>query len=72
MAYLLYDSIYESLMRCRERAAAGEQGDRQYAARFLAGALTGVVQEYCAAEPPYSAEELYRVLYELFSGKLFR
>ena len=67
--YLLYNSIYEALLSCPE-CVRGPQ--RQYAAHFIAGGITGVVREYCASEPPPSAEELCEILMGLFSGRFFR
>ena len=72
VAYLLYDSIYESLLCCREYGNAQPRAEHQYAAHFLAGALTGVVRQYCSAEPPASADFLHEVLYDLFNGNFFR
>ena len=72
VSHLLYDSIHASLMCCREHDPDSSQRERQYTAHFLAGALTGVVQQYCTAEPPDSAEALCQILYNLLTGKLFR
>ena len=72
VVYLLYNSIYESLLCCREQGRGGENAAESYAANFLAGALTGVVRQYCSSEPPDSEEALYGILHELFGGGMFR
>ena len=67
VGFLLYRSVYEAVSRlgCRE----GTEWD--YAANFVAGGITGVVRQYCAAEPPADCEELYRILCRLFQGGCF-
>ena len=72
VAYLLYDSIYQSLLCCPEHGAEAPGRQRQYSAHFLAGALTGVVQQYCAEDPPDSADALCQILLDLFRGGSFR
>lgn len=72
VAYLLYDSIRASLLCCRAQSADASRREAQYTSHFLAGALTGVVQQYCAEDPPPSADVLDRMLHDLFSGVLFR
>lgn len=72
VGYLLYDSIYDSLLCCQEHGNASPQMERQYAAHFLAGALTGVVRQYCSAEPPASVDILHQILYDLLNGNFFR
>ena len=69
VGYLLYDSIYESLIACSECLRGP---DRQYAANFIAGGVTGVIREYCAAEPPPDQETLFRILMSLFSGAFWK
>ena len=71
VAYLLYDSICESLMCCQKHTMDTPRREHPYTVHFLAGALTGIVQQYCAAEPPDSADTLCGILHDLFSGKMF-
>ena len=71
VAYLLYNSIYDSLLGCGNAPAEPPGVERQYAAHFLAGALTGVVRQYCASEPPAPAESLAAILYDLMNGSCF-
>ena len=68
VGYLQYNSIFESLLSCRECLNTPEPL-RRYAARFVAGGITGVVREYCAAEPPVSADALNEILLGLFTGR---
>ena len=75
VAYLLYDSICESLLCCREHAlcpGTAYAARREYAVPFLAGGLTGVVRQYCTAEPPPSADALYEILCALLGGEGLR
>ena len=71
ISYLLYSSMYDSFFGCCGCLGAMPERERQYAAHFLAGGLTGVVREYCDSEPPSSAEALYDMLLRLFSGRFF-
>ncbi|MBQ9685364.1 MAG: TetR/AcrR family transcriptional regulator [Oscillospiraceae bacterium] len=71
IVYLLYNSVYASFSGCCECLGAMPERERQYAAHFLAGGLTGVVREYCDSEPPASADALYDMLLRLFSGRIF-
>ena len=72
IAWLVYNSIYESLLCCRKYAAESAESVFPYAAHFLAGGLTGIVRQYCAADTEVSAETLYDILYGLVSGAYFR
>ncbi len=69
VGYLLYNSVYDSLLCCQKAERTPEQ---RYAAHFLAGGLTGVVRQYCTEDPPASEDALFRLLYGLLSGVYFR
>ena len=69
VGYLLYDSICDALLQCPD--CPGTM-DRRYSARFIAGGITGVAREYCVAETPVSADDLYEILMGLFSGSFLR
>ena len=69
VGYLLYNSIYDSLIYCPD-CLRGPEPRRQYAAHFIAGGITGVVRQYCSSEPPAPPETLYDILTELLSGRL--
>ena len=71
IGYLLYNSMYESFFGCCDCLRTVPETQRQYAAHFLAGGLTGVVREYCDTDPPATAETLYDMLLRLFSGRYF-
>ena len=67
VGYLLYNSIYESVLCCGGGTGTSEL-KRQYAAHFIAGGITGVVRQYCSGEPPVSGDTLFAIMLELFSG----
>ena len=68
VSYLLYNSIYDSVLSCGRQAAMPDPY-RRYAAHFIAGGISGVVRQYCGEEPPVSAEALYETMRRLFSGQ---
>lgn len=70
VGYLLYQSIFDSLMDCGCFLRETDAVSRRCAANFTAGALTGVAQDYVAREA-CTTEELCRLLESLFSGGLF-
>ena len=73
VGYLVYNSFYDSFSRfCGCGEAEDSRKASQYDAHFLAGGLTGVVREYCTAEPKGPAEDLYETLVRLFRGQFFR
>ena len=69
LAYLLYNSIYDSVLSCGRHAAMPDPY-RRYAAHFIAGGISGVVRQYCGEEPPVSVEALYEIMRKLFSGQI--
>ncbi len=70
IGYLLYRSIFEALLGCDCFLSGRDPSSRRYAANFAAGGLTGIVQDYVTREA-CSAEELGRVLEQMFSGAMF-
>ena len=68
MGYLLYSTVYDSVLCCGGQDAPPDPR-RQYEAHFIAGGITGVVRQYCSAEPPVSGETLYDIMLGLFSGR---
>ena len=72
IVWMLYDSIYESLL-CRQRCSPDAADNLfPYAAHFLAGGLTGLVRQYCAESAAVSDEALYAILHDLVTGAYFR
>ena len=70
IVYLLYNSIFDTFNHCCCMESITE-ADRQYAAHFFAGGITGVVRQYCMTEPPQSSKVLNRQLIRLFGGDIF-
>ena len=71
IGYLLYNSVYDSFLHCGCCLQTVPEQERQYAAHFLAGGITGVVRQYCITDPPPSVESLSTLLWNLFSGQMF-
>ena len=70
VGYLLYQSIFDTLMDCGCFLSGADAVSRRCAANFTAGALTGVARDYAARETCDSGE-LCRLLESLFGGSLF-
>ena len=70
--YLLQDSLYNSFLDCSFYLPECPGQDRDYAADFLAGGLTGVARNYVQQESATSREHLEGILCALFSGSFFR
>ena len=70
--YLLQDSLYNSFLECSFYLPECPGQDRDYAADFLAGGLTGVARNYVQQENATSREHLESILCALFSGSFFR
>ena len=70
VGYLLYQSIFDSLMDCSCFLTEADTVSRRCAANFTAGALTGVAQDYVKREA-CTDDELCRMLETLFGGGLF-
>jgi len=70
VGYLLYQSIFDTLMDCGCFLSGADAVSRRCAANFTAGALTGVARDYAAREACDSGE-LCRLLESLFGGSLF-
>lgn len=71
VGHLLYQSIFDSLLDCGCFLQDTDAASRRSAANFTAGALTGVARDYVAREA-CTADELCRLLENLFDGSLFR
>ena len=69
--YLLYDSIHDALSACPCFLHSMSEQQRQYAADFYAGGITGVVKRYALCGCSTSADELSDMLARLFGGSCF-
>ncbi len=69
--YLLYDSIHDALSACPCFLETMPDAQRQYAADFYAGGITGVVKRYALCGCHTSPEELSEILCGLFGGNCF-
>ena len=72
IVWMLYDSIYESLLCCQRQSPEMADSVFPYAAHFLAGGLTGLVRQYCTERTAVSNDALYDVLHDLVTGAYFR
>ena len=69
--YLLYDSVYASLMDCDAFLAKTEACTRAYAASFYAGGVSSVARCYAGDGCTSSEKDLEEMLYLFISGGLF-
>ena len=70
--YLLYDSLFDALMRCDCLLEGVDPCTRRYAAGFLAGGVTSVARCYAQEGCTSSGSRLESLLETLLSGRLFR
>lgn len=69
IAYLFYNSVYDSLANCNCFGSVSQQ-EKIYKANYIAGALTGIVKSFVGF-PGTSKQSLRDIMLRLFNENLF-